>query len=591
MMTKRLSRSAILALHFLALACLVANATHAAEPAKSVAPGVVNRVRVFPAPGHEQAMVGGKICGSNVSDRDGFEPIAEITATPAPGQWSEITFPNTKLYRWIRYEAPAGSYGNVAELEFYSGPRLMPGRTFGSFGWRNLRNWPRAFDKRTDTWFDSSVPDGQYLGLDIGEAATAQVPRLDPPPGGDEPRGMLEVALLCNTPGAVIRYAFDGAPGAGEGQVYAGPIHLDHVATLFAVALKDGLPPSPLASGTYLAGGGAKAGRHTFHVGNSLTASTLRLPDLARAAGYMHEYHSWLKNGGNTPLIWQNTQTAGKADWDKEMASMSSLDHFSVQPRLARWTDADLTNEATHDVLFFEAVRAKFPQVQPWIYAEWPRRWEGQADPAWPGPSSNYQEACATMMSHVETIQQKVWAADKHGKRARILPCGLAVAHLKRWLDEGKIPGLTSRDYDPMMFYDNVHPGDAGRYLLCMMWFAAFYDESPVGKIPPVNMNITAAQAGALQRLAWEVVGNYPDCGLYKEGSQPCARPEFANDGRIITLKSSTPGAWFRYTLDGTSPTRTRGYVYCGAISVQPGIALKAVSYKSGLADSEVASP
>jgi hypothetical protein len=139
------------------------------------------------------------------------------------------------------------------------------------------------------------------------------------------------------------------------------------------------------------------------------------------------------------------------------------------------------------------------------------------------------------------------------------------------------------------MFYDNVHPGDAGRYLLCLTWFAAFYGESPVGKIPPVNMSITAAQADALQRLAWDVVKNYPDCGLYEEGTTPCGKPEFASDGRIITLKSATPGAWFRYTLDGTVPTRTRGYVYCGVISVQPGIAVKAIAYKSGMADSEVA--
>jgi len=56
----------------------------------------------------------------------------------------------------------------------------------------------------------------------------------------------------------------------------------------------------------------------------------------------------------------------------------------------------------------------------------------------------------------------------------------------------------------------------------------------------------------------------------------------------VITLKSSTPGAWFRYTLDGTTPTRTRGYVYCGVISIQPGIRVKAVAYRSGMADSEV---
>ena len=34
---------------------------------------------------------------------------------------------------------------------------------------------------------------------------------------------------------------------------------------------------------------------------------------------------------------------------------------------------------------------------------------------------------------------------------------------------------------------------------------------------------------------------------------------------------------------------RTRGYVYCGIISVQPGIQVKAVADKSGMADSAIA--
>ena len=56
-----------------------------------------------------------------------------------------------------------------------------------------------------------------------------------------------------------------------------------------------------------------------------------------------------------------------------------------------------------------------------------------------------------------------------------------------------------------------------------------------------------------------------------------------------MTLTSETPGAWFRYTLDGTPPTRTRGYVYCGVINVPAGTTLKAIAYKSGMADSAVA--
>ena len=91
-----------------------------------------------------------------------------------------------------------------------------------------------------------------------------------------------------------------------------------------------------------------------------------------------------------------------------------------------------------------------------------------------------------------------------------------------------------------------------------------------------------------LQRLAWDVVSNYSDCGLYEDGTQACATPTIENDGKTIKLGCATPGAWFRYTLDGTTPTRTNGYVYRGVIRVQPGIEVKAVAYKSGMADSAV---
>lgn len=59
-------------------------------------------------------------------------------------------------------------------------------------------------------------------------------------------------------------------------------------------------------------------------------------------------------------------------------------------------------------------------------------------------------------------------------------------------------------------------------------------------------------------------------------------------DAIATRTAATSTGAWFRYTLDGTTPTRTRGYVYCGVISVRPGMAVKAVAFKSGMADSPV---
>lgn len=101
-----------------------------------------------------------------------------------------------------------------------------------------------------------------------------------------------------------------------------------------------------------------------------------------------------------------------------------------------------------------------------------------------------------------------------------------------------------------------MHGSANGDYVVDLTWYAAFCREPPEGKVLPMETTFTAEQARIIERLAWDVIRNYPDCGLYEEGTQPCGSPQFQNDDKVITLKSSTPGAWFRYTLDGTPPTR-----------------------------------
>ena len=63
-------------------------------------------------------------------------------------------------------------------------------------------------------------------------------------------------------------------------------------------------------------------------------------------------------------------------------------------------------------------------------------------------------------------------------------------------------------------------------------------------KLLPIGTSLTADQAGVLQRLAWDVVSNYSDCGLYEDGTQACATPTIENDGKTIKLGCATPGAW-----------------------------------------------
>ena len=244
-------------------------AQEAAEPFAGTGPAVFDRARYFPVAQHESALVGGKFEGSNLSPYDGFVILGTITESPPPARWSELNFPNTQPYRWIRYLAPNGSHAMVAELEFYSGRKKLTGipDTYGS---NTLgRAWYAAFDRNPSTRFESEVADGQFAAIDLGDKATTRSPTLRPPP--TEVKIGDSVSLSCSTPGARIRFTLDGSlPSAENGSDYTGPIRIAGLTTVEAVSLKEGLAPSPPSVETYL----VRPGLSTFHVGNSLTNVT-----------------------------------------------------------------------------------------------------------------------------------------------------------------------------------------------------------------------------------------------------------------------------------------------------------------------------
>jgi fibronectin type 3 domain-containing protein len=59
---------------------------------------------------------------------------------------------------------------------------------------------------------------------------------------------------------------------------------------------------------------------------------------------------------------------------------------------------------------------------------------------------------------------------------------------------------------------------------------------------------------------------------------------------QAVTLSCATPGANIRYTLDGSNPSDTAGFLYTGPISVDGTTTLRAVAFKTGLKPSAVES-
>jgi len=78
--------------------------------------------------------------------------------------------------------------------------------------------------------------------------------------------------------------------------------------------------------------------------------------------------------------------------------------------------------------------------------------------------------------------------------------------------------------------------------------------------------------------------------------SDPCAAPTFSpaagtfTTSTAVTISTTTGGASIRYTTDGTTPTSTVGTVYSSPVSITATCTLKAIAYKSGMADSTVTS-
>jgi uncharacterized protein YjdB len=79
----------------------------------------VTKVRYAPRSGWAARMNGGKIQGANAADFFGAVDLLTITAVPVEGSLTTASVSNTTAYRYYRYLSPTGSYGNIAEIEFW----------------------------------------------------------------------------------------------------------------------------------------------------------------------------------------------------------------------------------------------------------------------------------------------------------------------------------------------------------------------------------------------------------------------------------------------------------------------------------------
>jgi len=260
-------------------------------------------------------MLGAKILVSNDSPTNGFVAMATIEATPARAQWSELSFANTTAYRWVKYYGPPGSYGAVAELEFYQGSERLSGKGFGTSGSRDDagNTFDRALDGDTSSFFEGPQGSDQYVGLDFGGDNVAATPTLSPVPGTYALPQTITISSATSL--AAVHYTIDGSTPTSSSMPYAGPVQVGSGTTVIkAIATANCTLQSAVAQGAFRVGSaGVSGSQSSMHIGNSLTDTVDGfLEPIAQSGGITLDFHRDTVPGAGTeapPRPW--TDPAG----------------------------------------------------------------------------------------------------------------------------------------------------------------------------------------------------------------------------------------------------------------------------------------
>jgi hypothetical protein len=145
------------------------------------------------------------------------------------------------------------------------------------------------------------------------------------------------------------------------------------------------------------------------------------------------------------------------------------------------------------------------PDAEVLLYHTW-----FHLDPDAPWPWIEYERAVLPMWECVASRANLDLSARGNIPRVRVLPGGAALAELAAALWDGKVPGVAAKSPGErvrLLFSDNVHMSDAGRYFLALVHYAVLFGRSPEGAAVPAPV---APETGRyMQKLAWQYAVSY----------------------------------------------------------------------------------
>lgn len=107
--------------------------------------------------------------------------LASVVTEPIEDGWNEVQVTDTNSYRFLRFRGAPGSYSRIAEVEFYEVGSSTPltGTALGNSPSRQIgKEFGKAHDGDTSTWFEFQSRNWGYTGIDLGAGNGKQIDRI-----------------------------------------------------------------------------------------------------------------------------------------------------------------------------------------------------------------------------------------------------------------------------------------------------------------------------------------------------------------------------------------------------------------------------
>jgi len=398
-------------------------------------------------------------------------------------------------------------------------------------------------------------------------------------PGAGTYTTFQSVTISCATSGATIRYTINGsAPSTSNGTIYTGPVSITATATLKAIAYKSGYTNSDVAAALYTINL-IPVVNPTFNpvAGAYAGAQTVTIASSTSGAGFRYTID------GSTPTAINGVDYTGPVT----VSQNTTIKAYGFKTGMA--------NSSVVSAVY--TIQCAAPAFSPA-----------------PGTYNSSQTVTLTSATSGASIRYTVDGMTPTATTGTVYSTGIsvtlnttikAIAYKSGMIDSS----VASATYSIQCGVPAFNPAPSAYNTVQTVTLTSTTSGASIryttdGTTPTSTSGILYSSAIAvgstttIKAIAYKTGMTDSDVasGLYTIQLLSVAVPVFSPAGgtyasaQSVTITSGTSGATIRYTTDGTQPSQVNGTVYSSALSISANTTLKAIAYKSGMIDSDVAS-